>query len=182
MRKNLGNLLITLSLLILGFTYYPFLNLYLPQPQTPTATLAVTQGFYINIPKINAQAEVIPDVDPWNQQTYRKALEQGVAQAKGSSLPGQEGTIFLFAHSSEVPWRMTRYNTAFLRLGELQIGDEVNLFKDGQEYQYQVTDKKEVWPSEVKYLKEDQGDQLILQTCTPVGTALKRLLIFAKPV
>jgi LPXTG-site transpeptidase (sortase) family protein len=42
--------------------------------------------------------------------------------------------------------------------------------------------KKTVWPNEVKYLKEDQGDILILQTCTPIGTALQRLLVFAKPI
>lgn len=181
-RKNLGNIFILLSLSILAFVYYPLINFYLPQPPTPQATLAVTNGFYITIPKINAQAPIILDVDPWNPSIYRQALEQGVAQARGSSLPGEGKTVFLFAHSSEVPWRMTRYNTAFLRLGELQTGNEIVLFKDGQEFKYQVTDKKEVWPKEVQYLKGDQGNQLILQTCTPVGTALKRLLVFAKPV
>ena len=156
MRKNLGNLLIILSLLLLGFTYYPFLRLYLPHSSSPAVSLAVSNSFYINIPKINAQAPIILDVDPFSQAVYRKALEQGVAQARGSALPGEGRTIFLFAHSSDVPWRMTRYNTAFLRLGELQLGDNIFLYKEGREYKYQVVDKKEVWPDEVQYLKEDQ--------------------------
>ena len=78
---------------------------------------------------------------------------------------------------------MTRFNTVFLRLGELNMGDIISIYKDGKEYTYAVSDKKEVWPNEVSYLvNAEDEDILILQTCTPIGTDLKRLLIFAKPV
>ena len=35
---------------------------------------------------------------------------------------------------------------------------------------------------DVSYLIETKKTQLILQTCTPIGTSLKRLLVFADPV
>ena len=75
---------------------------------------------------------------------------------------------------------MTRTNTPFLRLGELKNGDQIIIHKAGKDYVYLVEDKKEVWPNEVNLVLEKSKDYLILQTCTPLGTDWKRLLIFAK--
>lgn len=170
-RHLFGDILILAALLILFFTYYPFLQLYLLTPVLPTQN----QGYTISIPRIKAYAPVIQNVNPWQKSEYLKALSQGVAEAQGNPM-------FLFAHSSDLPWRITRYNTAFLRLGELQTGDRIILTKNGQTHQYEVTGKKEVWPEEVQYLKQADSTQLTLMTCTPVGTSLKRLLVFARPL
>jgi sortase A len=181
-KKNLayhfGNALIVGAVLLLSFIYYPLISAYF----SPTKVEALEQkeGFFITIPKISAQAPVLENVDPWNQAIYQKALEQGVAHAKGTKLPGENGTIFIFAHSSDSPWRLTRFNTIFLRLGELNAGDEILINKDKKTHKYIVKDKKVVNPNEVEYLKENTKDQLILQTCTPIGTAFQRLLIFAE--
>ncbi|MBI2009732.1 MAG: sortase [Candidatus Chisholmbacteria bacterium] len=178
--SRLGTVLIAASLLFFLILYGPFLLLFLPGK-----TVAVPQnqpGLTITIPKINAQAPIIKDVDPWNEAEYRTRLKEGVAHAKGSSLPGEGSTTYLFAHSSDLPWNLTRYNTAFFRLGELQPGDAIMVTDDVQTFTYQVTAIKVVRPDEVKYLTQFQDkDQLILQTCTPIGTALKRLLVFAAP-
>lgn len=174
-----GNFLILAGILILLVIYYPFLNIYLNPPKI---NADIKDGFYLTIPKISAQAPVFTDTDPFNQEEYRKALEKGVAHAKGTKLPGEGGTVFLFAHSSDNPFRLTRYNTIFLRLGELNKGDEIIINKDKKKYIYKVTDKKTVMPWEIKYLKDIKKDQLVLQTCTPIGTAFKRLLVFAQPI
>lgn len=179
-KKRIGNLLIILSVSGLLFIYYPLLKELL-FPPVYTQEEKQSFDFSVEIPKLNVFSKVIENVDPFNQSEYIESLKNGVAHASNSDLPEGEGTVYLFAHSSDVPWRITRYNTAFYKLGNVSIGDEVIIRKDGKEYEYSVFDKKEVWPSEVKYLTEDQGDILILQTCTPVGTALKRLLVFAKP-
>jgi len=72
---------------------------------------------------------------------------------------------------------MTRYNTIFLRLSSLKAGDPILLKFNGVQYQYRVTRKAEVWPYEVESLLNiNDSDQLVLQTCTPIGTDLKRLL------
>jgi LPXTG-site transpeptidase (sortase) family protein len=179
LRLHLGNFMIFLALLIFVLIYYPLVLLFLP-PLFPKPALAET-SFYINIPKISARAPIVDQVDPGDKKVYSEALTHGVALAKGFAEPGQPGTIYIFAHSSDFPWNISRYNTIFLKLGNLQPGDPVEIHKNGQIYKYQVFDKKEVWPTEVQYLKNNQ-DVLILQTCTPIGTSLKRLLVFAKPV
>lgn len=179
MRYFLGNLLIVLSLLVLVVIYYPIILAYF---NPPSLQEEFKEGIYITIPKIKAQAKVITNVDPWNETIYRRELKKGVAHAKGTVLPGQTGTSFLFAHSSDSPWNLSRYNTIFLRLGEVEEGDQIIINKEGREFKYRVREKKVVWPKETKYLTEETKNQLILQTCTPIGTAFKRLLIFANPV
>jgi LPXTG-site transpeptidase (sortase) family protein len=175
-----GNLLILISLCGFIALYFPILRLYFFPPHQ-AAYLPQSNGYAISVPKISASAKIIPHVDPWNEDQYTKALQQGVAQAKGTALPGQKGTIFLFAHSSGPPWEQTYYNTLFLRLGELRPGDKIYLYHGQHRYTYQVMDKKVVWPNQVQYLQNKGKNQLILQTCTPIGTSLQRLLVFAVP-
>ena len=178
------------SVLVALAIYLPFINLYL-NPQKVLATLPGSD-FYLTIPKIEAQAPIIANVDPWNESTYLPVLQQGIGSATGSVSPDQKGLIYLFAHSSDVPWRITRYNTAFLRLGDLKAGDQIVITKNNQRYNFVMDKSVEVWPSDVTYLKalelnsrgieESQQTTLILQTCTPIGTSLKRLLVFAHRV
>jgi len=177
---HLGNLMIGAALLILLYTYYPIIVLFIHPPVINYS--ALQKGEYIVIPKINAEARIIENVNPWNEAEYSKALEKGVAQARGTALLGQVGTIYLFAHSSEDPWKITRENISFLRLGELSAGDSISVYKEGKVYRYHVQEKKEIWPNEVSYLTKSSGNKLILQTCTPIGTSFKRLLVIAVPV
>lgn len=183
MKKNrllfyLGNALIIFSLLSTGYILYPIIRLSL----FPSTAQAVPDSvFSVSIPRINATAPIIEQVDPWNEQVYKEELKKGVAHAKGSAFPGENGRVFLFAHSSALPWEITRFNTAFFRLTELQTGDTIILKRNGKKYIYSVYMKKEVWPDEVSYLRSSSKNaEVVLQTCTPIGTTLKRLLIFAR--
>ena len=178
---HFGNFLIIGSMLGFTFIFYPLASVYFSTP-LEIAEITATKGTYLTIPKINAQAEVITNVDPWDEKIYDEALKKGVAHAKGTVLPGIRGTSYLFAHSSGMPWDMTHMNTVFLRLGELQKGDIIIINREGRKYQYQVRELKEVTPSEVQYLLEKKQNQLILQTCTPIGTSINRLLVFADPI
>lgn len=101
------------------------------------------------------------EIGGWQKNEYLKVLSQGVAEA-------QRNPLFLFAHSSDVPWKITRYNTAFLRLGELQKNDQIIISKYGTAYQYKVVEKKEVWPDQIQYAEEANQNLLILITCTPI--------------
>lgn len=178
--SNIGTALITLSFIGFIFLFYPIIIIYLFPPKVVSVT--AVKGTYITIPAIYAQAPVVEGVDPWDQEAYNNALKKGVAHAKGTFLPGGNGTTFIFAHSSGNPFEASRYNTIFYRLGELVKGDEIVILRNGKRLVYKVREKKEVWPTEVQYLKDTRKKQLILQTCTPIGTNLKRLLVFADPV
>lgn len=168
------------SLLLLFFIYYPIMSLYLFPKKIDSQIL--TKPFYIEIPKINVVSQIISNVDPFNETEYRKSLEKGIAHARNTSLPGDKGMTFLFAHSSDTPWRITRYNIAFFRLPELKNGDIITIHRNRKTYKYKVADKKTVWPNEVNYLLDTKKNQLILQTCVPIGTSLQRLLVFAVPI
>lgn len=175
----LGNLLLLFSFLLFFIIFYPVISTYFfPKPIIKSEDL---KGDFITIPKIKAQAPLIFNVDPWQENIYQKVLKKGVAHAKGTPLPGEKGRAFIFAHSSGNPLDVTRYNTVFLKLGELKIGDSIEIKRNNKTYNYKVTQTKIVWPQEVEYLKNTKSYGIIVQTCWPTGTAFKRLLVFAAP-
>ncbi|KKQ34227.1 MAG: sortase [Microgenomates group bacterium GW2011_GWA2_37_6] len=176
---HLGNLFIVLSLLSFFLFFYPVIKAYLFPPQIKQQK--ELKGNFLTVPKISAQAPVLYNVDPWKENIYKPVLKKGVAHAKGSAMPGQRGSVFIFAHSSGNPLEITNYNTVFLRLGELKKGDDVLIRYNNKTFKYKVTGQKIVWPNEVGFLTKQTKNQLILQTCWPIGTSLKRLLVFAAP-
>lgn len=138
--------------------------------------------FSIYIPKIDALAPVVPDVDPYDSNIYQRSLTNGVAQAKGSAYPGTPGRVFMFAHSAGNPLAASRYNAVFYLISKLVKGDKIFVWYKNVRYSYQVTDKKTVDASAVSYLsKNSDKPSLVLMTCWPAGTTLKRLLVFAEP-
>ena len=146
------------------------------------AELGLDPYFSVYIPKINAKAKVIPNVDPGNPADYLKALSQGVAHAKGTNFPGQGKTIYLFSHSTDSPINIARYNAVFYLLGKLQKGDMIIVYFLDQEHDYIVTDKFVTAANDTSWLKDDgSGERLILQTCDPPGTSWNRLLVIATP-
>lgn len=175
---HFGNLLLAVGFLLFFLIFFPLIQAYVFPPKIQAQS--ELKGNYITVGKIHAQAPLFTNVDPFNETAYRAVLKHGVAQAKGTSLPGKPGTVFTFAHSSGTTLEETNYNTVFLRLGELQKGDEILVKYSGKVYGYRVQEKKIVSPSDIKYLKEKKN-QLIVQTCWPIGTSLKRLLVFAAP-
>ena len=139
-------------------------------------------NFSIIVPKLGANANIMPNVDAANPQQYMAALEAGVAQAAGSKFPGEGGHIYLFAHSTNTFANVSRYNAVFYLLYKLEPADEINLYYHGVRHKYSVTGKAVVDPSEVDYItRKTDREFLTLQTCWPPGTVAKRMLVFAEP-
>lgn len=150
---------------------------------TSTQITPVSTDFGIVIPKINANSIVIPDVDPSNSAQYTEALAKGVAEAKGSTPPGQPGNLYIFSHSVDAPWDIARFNAVFYLLRDLDTGDEVDIFYQGRRYQYTVFDKQIVDPSNVSLLEARYNKPVLtLQTCDPPGFLTHRLIVRAKLV
>lgn len=138
--------------------------------------------FSLVIDKIGASSNVVARVDPYQSSLYQAALARGIAQASGTSLPGEGGNIFLFAHSSADLLTAERYNSIFYLIHHLEPGDLIKVWYGGQEYHYAVTEKLKVAASDTQYLSQKTSEeQLTLMTCWPPGTTLKRLIIVAKP-
>lgn len=141
----------------------------------------VSTDYGIVIEKINANAKVIPQVDPADEKSYIKALQEGVVEAKGSTVPGEPGNIYIFSHSTDAPWNIARYNAIFYLLRELVPGDRVILFYQGRRYDYIVFDKTVTKPDDISFLANRYNKPVLtLQTCDPPGTLLNRLIIRAK--
>lgn len=147
-----------------------------------TAQILVPEDpeFSVVIPKIGANARIIPNVDSSNEREYSEALKKGVVQAQGTAFPGEGGHIFLFAHSTDYWWNVSAYNAVFYLLGKLIKGDDINIYYKGERFVYRVIDTKIVDPSEVEYItRKTNAEFVTLQTCWPLGTTFKRLLVFA---
>lgn len=145
--------------------------------------IPISTEFGIVIEKINANAKVVANVNAGNEQEYVSALQHGVAQALGSTPPGQAGNLYLFSHSTDAPWNIIRYNAIFYLLKELEVGDRVIVFYADRRYDYIVFDKIIARPEDVSYLTNKYDTPVLtLQTCDPPGTLLNRLVVRAKLV
>lgn len=184
----LGAVLIFVSVAITAFTFYPIFILEtgyfaknLSSSKDPEPVISASTDFGIVVPKIGANSAVVAEVDPYNEAEYQAELAKGIAHAKGTSLPGQGGNIFLFSHSSANFFEARKYNSQFYLLSKLETGDDITLYYQGNEFKYKVYDKKIVDPSALEYLGGERKKQtLTLMTCTPAGTTLKRLLILSE--
>lgn len=137
-------------------------------------------NFSVVIPKIGANARVLPNINAADRNDYLQALQKGVAHTLGTAFPGEKGHIFLFAHSTDYFWNIGNYNAVFYLLYKLEKNDEINLVYNGKRFIYKVIGSQIVDPSQVEYIRRKSNKEfLTLQTCWPPGTTLKRLLVFA---
>lgn len=115
----------------------------------------------------------------------QRNLDQGVVHVPETSLPwerGRQKNVYLAAH--RLGWPGTGSRLIFYNLGQLQKGDKVFLEnRRGDTYRYRVTEKLVVEPSDSWVMGEVRGkDILSLQTCTPIPTFHKRLIVRAERV
>lgn len=140
----------------------------------------VNTDFSLIVPKVGINAAVIPAVNPAKPGEYLAALQKGIAHASTSYFPDENGTVYLFSHSTNYDWFVKDLNAVFYLLKNLSPGDLMVIFYKDHRYTYRLTEKRVVGPNEVSYLVPQSGrKRLILQTCWPPGSTTQRLLIFA---
>lgn len=116
------------------------------------------------------------------ESQIQDALQNGVVSFPGTAKPGERGNAFITGHSSYYPLLPGRYKDVFALLPQIKIGDEIEVWQNERKFTYRVSDKKEVSPSDVGVLENTQDYRLTLMTCTPIGTALRRLIVTAELV
>lgn len=151
----------------------------------PTTSVAVSPEPKLIIPKINVEVPIEFNTTP-DYDAQMKAMENGVAWfgiPGANSKPGQVGNTVLSGHSSNDIIDGGSYKFIFARLDQLNNGDTIYINYEGKRYTYTITKKEVVLPTEVgKLVYETDKPMLTLITCTPLGTALKRLLVTAEQV
>jgi sortase A len=105
----------------------------------------------LNIPKLNKKLPIIEGTD-------EAELEKGVGHYSDTKLPGQKDRIFLAGHR----------DTVFKRMGEIEIGDTLNIQMESGTYQYKVFETIIVKESDLSVLQPTSPDEVLtLSTCYP---------------
>lgn len=190
----LGNVSLMVAFGFFVYLYYPLANSlysyysgFKPDKKSEEVgnSTEIPNNFRLIVEKIGADVEVVSNVSIFDKNIYREVLKNNqIAHAQGTYLPGSgKGTSsFLFAHSSSEGIDVVRNNTIFYLLGELNDNDEFVVEYNGNKYLYKVFDKKVVGANEVSYLtySDPNKEVVILQTCWPIGTDWRRLLVLGE--
>jgi sortase A len=103
-------------------------------------------------------------------------LSKGVGSFTRAYIPGAGRTIILSAHN----------NTYFHTLGEVRVGDTIQINTNYGKYAYEVTEMKIVLNTDgTAYDLQKQEENLLLYTCYPfdtLGLTPNRYLVYAKYV
>lgn len=152
----------------------------------PGKDLKVSQQPRIIIPKLNVDANVVYGVTDLAETTVQKALKDGVIHYPipgASSNPGEKGNSVFLGHSSNDVFDDGDYKFIFVHLEQMQTGDRFYLHYNGTRYTYTVTATETILPTEVsKLVLPNDKPTATLVTCTPVGTAQKRFIVYADQI
>lgn len=151
-----------------------------PAASAPVVAPANAQSV-LTIPKINVSVPIVyePSV---TEADVQKSLERGVIHYGNTPKPGEGGNSVLFGHSSNDWWEPGDYKFVFVLLDKLAPGDRYSIDYQGQHYIYEVTGSRVVEPTDLSVLKPTAQPSMSLITCTPPGTAWKRLVVTAKQI
>jgi sortase A len=113
------------------------------------------------------------------------ALEAGVSHEPGTSMPwsrSEQRNVYLQGH--RFGWPGTGSHLVFYHLDRLDEGDLVTLKdREGERYAYRVSEIFVVEPNDSWVMGRVRGrDMVTLQTCTPIPTFEKRLIVRADRV
>lgn len=152
----------------------------------PNAASTVSADPRLVIPKINVDVPIIWDANAASQDSLNAAMDKGVAwfNIQGASArPGEKGNFVLSGHSSNDWLDKGDYKFIFAPLERMKEGDTIYVNYNSTRYVYTITGSKVVKPTDVTALHIGvDKPRLTLVTCTPLGTALNRLLVFADQV
>jgi sortase A len=121
----------------------------------------------IVIPRVGASYVVVKGTDT-------EDLIRGPGIYTETSFPGIRGTTAIAGHR-------TTYLAPFREINFLKPGNHILLYMPYAHFTYTVTGQRVVSPSDVRAAVADVGySRLVLSACTPVFTAEKRLLVYAR--
>ncbi len=140
---------------------------------------------YITIQSIGInRIKVFPNVESSDEKIYNQFLKNGVAHFKGTPIPGDGGNSFIYGHSAVEAFfrRHQDYpETIFSRLEGIDIGQNIEIEKEGEIFKYIVRSKKIVDPDDFTVLQTNRDkENITLMTCWPLGIGTKRLIVTAE--
>ena len=121
----------------------------------------------ILIPRIGASYVLV-------KGTSSEDLQSGPGIYSETSFPGTAGTTAIAGHR-------TTYLAPFRHIDALRSGDRIMLYMPYAHFSYTVTGERVVSPTDVSAAISQVGyPRLVLSACTPLFSAEKRLLVYAR--
>ncbi len=137
------------------------------------------------IPKINVDAPVVYGAAS-DTKSQSEAMKRGIAHFSipgASAVPGQVGNAVFAAHSSNDAFAAGDYKFVFAQNEKLVKGDIIYMNYNSKRYTYKITSTEVVMPNEVSKVQLNTNKPMLtLVSCVPLGTAEKRLLVFAEQI
>lgn len=139
----------------------------------------VKSGDWIHIPSVGIDVPLAlsPSIE---DPDVISTLEQGAALYPNGIEPGRLGNTFVAAHSTGNPWQ-GKYRFAFLKIGEVQPGNEISLDYKGTRYTYKITHTNIVQPDpNFRVLSDRPVPTVTLMACWPIWSVKSRMLVHAE--
>lgn len=113
---------------------------------------------------------------------FKQALARGVVHYPGTANLGSPGNVYIFGHSSDLPWSKGAYKTIFALLPRINLGAKIIATdSQGNAFTYTVTESFSTSAHDVKLLENTSEEyRLTLQTSYPIGTTLKRWIVIGE--
>jgi len=147
------------------------------EKQTDLGIINGEEPVRIIIEKINVDA-TIANPSTTNVATLDEYLKQGAVRYPGSGLLGA-GTMFIFAHSSDLAVVHNPAYKTFTYIRDLQVGDIINVYSSTKKYSYQVTLVKLVDSKTALVNLDSRENKLVLSTCNTLGAPSERYVVTA---
>ncbi len=134
------------------------------------------------IKKINVSVPII-SISSRHDKILQEGLKKGAVIFPQTAFPGEKGNCVIVGHSSNFSWRKGDYDTIFVLLDKLKIGDEVEIFWKNEKIKYAIFENPQiVKANQTEILASAEEPILTLMTCWPIGTDYKRLIVKGKLV
>lgn len=108
------------------------------------------------------------------------ALLKGVVRYPGSALAGQDANMFLFGHSSYLPFVYNKNYKVFNGIQKLAVGDDIRVQSHGAEYRYKVLSVRLTKADEALVDLSPGTRKLTLSTCNSFGAKSERFVVEAE--
>jgi sortase A len=144
-----------------------------PKKARPISGKGVVGTVRLTVPKLGIKDVAVP-----TGSGQAELDREGIMHLEGTGVPWQEGSnTFIVGHA--LGFLRTREPYAFYELDRMKPGDEI-IVEDptGGEYVFRVYDRMTVRPADYWVTYPEDGRTIIsLQTCIPVPTFEKRLVV-----
>ena len=159
-----------------------------PRPKNSETDL-INQPRYFEVPPGAIMTLTVEAMGIYNAPVFNSdsqwALDNGIIHVPETSMPWsntEQRNVYLAGH--RLGYAGTGSRLIFYELDELRPGDEVVLKdRQGKVYRYRVSETFLVGPADTWVMGEVRGrDMVTLQTCTPVPTFERRIIVRADRV